>query len=202
VLFTLGSAASAGAQEDNRVAIGIGYTHRLASAQDAHGNGGVGIKWRLGHTESGWNRQFGLGWFATDLDRTVGGRRVSFGELKVRPIVAGYGYTHSFSRAFHITGDVVGGLAFTSFRLSDEAKGTLRSVRGESVDAEISSVIPVLRPEVSLWYDIHPKFGLSIGAGYTIARPRLALVSAGARAFERVNADSFSLSGGLVYRVF
>jgi hypothetical protein len=201
-MVLLAGALPCRAQEKNRFALGVNYTHRLANDEGAHGNGGVGIKWRLGHSEEGWGRQIGLGWFTSDIDRSVAGATLRFGELKVRPFVAGYGYTYSVNRRLHITGDLVGGLAFTSFELEGAADSALRAVRPGALDVDVTRVIPVLRPEVSLWYDVHPKFGVSVGAGYTFARPRLTITSSGSRETERLRADTFAVSGGIVYRLF
>lgn len=196
------AAAPCHAQEANRFAVGVNYTKRVTGAEHGRADGGVGIKWRLGHTRPGWSPQFGLGWFAIELEREVAGRTVGFGELKVRPVVGGYGYTFEINPKTHVTAEIVGGLAFTSFSLADEADRAFRSLPDGPVTADFSSVIPIVRPEVSLWYDVHPKFGVSVGAGYSIARPKLTIASAGAQQTERLRADTFALSVGLVYKVF
>src|SRR4051812_23133827 len=155
VLLTfLASAAPAQAQEKNSFAVGVNYTTRLANDEGAHGNGGIGISWRIGHSEEGWGWEYGLGWFVTDLERNVAGKTVNLGELKVRPIVAGYGYTHRLSPRWYVTGDLVGGLAFTSFGLSSEAENAFRTEAGaERIDAHIGA-IPIIRPEIKTWYDL------------------------------------------------
>jgi hypothetical protein len=198
----LGCAAAADAQENNRFAIGVSYSHRLANDESARGHRGVGIKWRLGHSKTGWDKEFGLGWFSTDVDRKIGGRSVSFGELKIRPIVAGYGYTHSISPKWHVKGDVVGGVAFASLGLSDEADTAFRALDAGGASARVNRVIPVVRPEVSTWYDVHRKLGVGVSAGYTFARPNVTITSAGSRFSERLRADTFSVSAGIVYRIF
>jgi hypothetical protein len=190
------------AQEQNRFAFGINYTHRLASEDLAHGNGGLGVKWRLGHSESGWGRHIGLGWYGTDLERMLDGKQVAFGEVKVRPFVAGYGYTHAMTPKLHITGAVVGGLAFSTFEAHTDGTAALQALHPGAFDADVSRFIPVIRPEVSVWYDVRERIGLSVGAGYTVARPKLTVTSGAFRESERLRADSFALSAGLVYRVF
>jgi hypothetical protein len=199
VIAIIGAASPCLAQEHNRFALGINYTHRLSHSDELRAKSGVGIKWRIGHSDSGWGPHLGLGWFKTDLERNIAGQRMKVGELRVRSFVGGYGYTHSFSPKLHVTGDLVGGFAFTTFEVEPEDDSALDSAE---IDADVSRVIPVVRPEVTLWYDIRPKFGLSLGAGYTIARPKLAITTAGTRTNDRVNADTFAITAGLVYRLF
>src|SRR3954465_4474963 len=91
--LVLGAASSADAQEKNSLAVGGGFTFRGASDETAHGDPSVGLRMRFGHSDPGWGWQFGLGWYSTNFDREIGGRSIETGELKLRPIVAGYGYT-------------------------------------------------------------------------------------------------------------
>lgn len=191
------------AQEHNRFAMGIKYTVRLAADESAHGIGGIGINWRLGHSEEGWGKEVGLGWFSTDLEREIGGRTVTLGKLEVRPFVGGYGYTYSINEKLHVAGNMMAGFAITSFELDDEADAVFRARPQGAVETDVSTIIPVLRPEVSVWYDVHPKFGISVGLGYTFARPTLTITSAGGtREKARLRADTFALSAGMVYRIF
>lgn len=190
------------AQEKNSFAVGVNFTHRLANDDDSHGNGGVGLSWRVGHSKQGWGWTYGLGWFVSDLERTVSGQRLPFGELKVRPIVGGYGYTHQISNRWFVTGDLVGGFAFTTFSLTPEAATTLAAAaHAERVDAD-SSFIPIVRPEVRTWYDINNRWGLTVGAWYAFARPNVTVTTATARDTLHIRADTFSLSTGIVYRIF
>jgi hypothetical protein len=203
VLLTfLASAAPLCAQEHNSFAVGVNYTQRLANDEGAHGNGGIGISWRLGHSDEGWGWTYGLGWFATDLERSVGGKTVTLGEVKVRPIVAGYGYTHRLSRRWSVTGDVVGGFAFTTFDISPEADEALRAeARADRLDTHIGAV-PIVRPEVKAWYDLNRKWGLQLNTWYVLARPKVTITTPVSQETLHVRADTFSVSAGIVYRIF
>src|SRR5262245_64784341 len=55
------TAHTATAQEENRLAIGGSVGHRAAIDADAHGEWTFGLNWRLGHGDSGWGWQAGLG---------------------------------------------------------------------------------------------------------------------------------------------
>ena len=190
------------AQEHNSFAVGVNYTHRLANDEDAHGNGGVGISWRIGHSDEGWGWSYGLGWFVTDLEHTIGGRTVRLGELKVRPLVGGYGYTHRLSERWYATADLVGGFAFTTFGISPEAEEAFRTEsRAEPIETHVGA-IPIVRPELRTWYDIDHRWGITVSAWYALARPNVTITTPVSRETLRIRADTFSVSAGLVYRVF
>ena len=194
--------STAHAQERNRFALGVNYTQRLATDDRAHANGGIGITWRIGHSDEGWGWKYGLGWYAADVERSIGGRDVPLGELKIRPIVGGYGYTHQISQRWFITGDLVGGFAFTSLNLTPEAAAAYGL---ESSDGEVDTgtrVIPLIRPELRAWYDFNEKWGVTFGVWYAIARPKITVFTPAGRETFRFHADTFSLSTGIVYRVF
>lgn len=197
--IVLWAGTSAVAQEQNSFAVGVNYNQRLSNDEDVHGNGGVGINWRIGHSKSGWGWSYGLGWFVTDLERNVAGRKVQLGELKVRPIVGGYGYTHQLSNRWFVTADLVGGFAFTSFNLHDD--GIAPGAAASDAEAHVGAT-PIIRPELKTWYDINRRFGISVSAWYAFARPNVTISSPTSRESFRVRADTFSLSTGLVYRIF
>lgn len=195
----LTAAIPASAQEKNAFAVGVNRTFRLANDESARGEGGFGISWRIGHSDAGWGWSYGLGWFDTNLQTTVGGRSVILGELKIRPIVAGYGYTYPLSDRLFVTADLVGGFAWTRFEIADNAKGG--SAAASVLDSHVGA-IPILRPELKAWYDINHKFGIQVSSWYALARPKLTIVTPAGRESSRVRADTFSLSAGVVYKIF
>ena len=201
--IVLGAAHPVRAQEHNRFAMGITYNLRMSANDDAHGRNGVGVRWRLGHDNAGWGWHVGLGWYSTDIDHTINGNRVTFGKLTVKPLVGGYGYTHRLSERVSIKGALTGGVAFTRLERTLEADRELGIIAAGAGDSRLSKVVPIIRPEASLWYDVHPKVGIGVGAAYTIARPKLAITTS-SRTLEsgRLNADTFTLSTGVVYRIF
>ena len=116
--------------------------------------------------------------------------------------MGGYGYTKLFGRRTSITGDVIGGYAFTSFSMSPAATNAYRSLSGGSgANAQIGSA-PVLKPEVDVWYDLSRRVGVSVNAGYLIVRPRITIDSPLGRQSERLRADAFTVTVGVVYSIF
>ncbi len=197
------ASTNAAAQEHNRLAVGVNFSHRGSTDPLAHGDFGFGIKWRLGHGDEGWGWHYGLSWYATNIDWLAGGTRapLALGELKIRPILAGYGYTRAIGPRLLMTTDVVGGLAYASLNVEDNARDALRQLPTGAASVDVGAIAPVIKPEFSIWYDVHPKFGISIDAGYIIARPRVTVSSALLRESRHFRADTFSFSAGFVYRI-
>lgn len=203
--MTLG-ALPAVAQTNNRFAIGGEFTVRAsdhASQEDAaHGKFGPGLLWRFGHGREGWGFHWGLKWYAVDIDRPIGGLMTGLGELRVRPFMAGYGYTHGITRRLAITGDVLGGYAFSSISLAATAIDVYQRRNGARTISASASNTFVLRPEVGVWYDLNKKVGLNLSAGYMIARPDVIVETTAGSDKRTARADQFSLRVGVVYSIF
>lgn len=203
MLFVLGAMFPAEllAQTKGRVALGASMSSKLAAHSDSDGETGIGFLFRLGHGREGWGWKYGLNWYSTEIERVAGDARLTFGELHIRPILVGYGYTHTF-RQMKVSASLLGGYAFTSFAVRDDFNQLYRSQRAvESIDMETSNVF-ILRPEVSAWRDLSEKIGLNISLGYIVARPDVTIISSAGRDRRGVNADMFTFKVGLVYSVF
>jgi hypothetical protein len=200
LVFAL-SPSAARAQTENVFAVGISGGLSGAPADHADGHPRLGPLVRLGGAQDGWRWKVGFNWYGADLEQDVGGNFRSFGRLRVRPIMAGYGYTRVSGR---VSGTValLGGLGFASFRLDQAFADLYRaSIGGASVRDEVSNPF-VLKPEVSVWIDLDERFGLNFGGGYMISRPSVTLRSPGGDDRRQIDADVFILSAGLVYSVF
>jgi hypothetical protein len=201
LLSVLGASSSALAQTEGKFAVGAQLSTRTATGTDTSGTIGVSLLWRIGQAKSGWGWQYGLNWFSTDVDRSIGGSNTELGELKVRPILGGYGYTHVVGRTA-ITGKVMGGYAFASMRLTPAATDAYHDrVGARSVTADASNTIVVM-PEVSAWYDINSKMGLRVSTGYIVARPNITVRSTAGEDKRRVHADMVTFRVGMVYSIF
>ena len=199
-------AVSAVAQTNNRFAIGgdfkIQATDRASKDDYAHGKLGPELLWRFGHGREGWGFHWGLNWYAVDIDRPIGGLVTELGELKVRPIMAGYGYSYRMNRRLIITGDVLGGYAFGSIGLVPSAVDAYeRRLGAQSVTARASNAF-VLKPELDVWYDLNKDFGLNVNAGYMIARPDVIVDTTTGQDKRTARADQFILKVGIVYSIF
>lgn len=201
LLMALWASSSALAQTEGKFAVGAQLSTRTATGPDANGHIGVSLLWRFGHSKTGWGWHYGLNWFSTELDRSIGGSDTELGTLKVRPILGGYGYTRVVGRTA-ITGKVMGGYAFSSMKLSPSATDAYHDrIGARSVTVDASNTFVVI-PEVSAWYDINQKVGLKVSTGYIVARPNVTVTSTAGEDKRRVRADMFTFKVGLVYSVF
>ncbi len=192
-------------QPENRFALGgefkVKTSDRAAGEDYARGQLGPGLLWRFGTPKSGWGFHWGLNWYAVKLERPVANTAVELGELHVRPVMAGYGYTYLIRR-YAITADVLGGYAIGSMAISDPAAAAYRRALGvSSVEANASNAI-VLKPEIGVWYDITRKVYLNVNAGYMFARPDVEIVTSAGVDKRKARADQFILKVGVVYSLF
>jgi hypothetical protein len=204
LLAAIASAAfvsNARAQEGNTLAVGVNYTARAADAGGTHGSRGVGFAWRFGDGGTGWGWSVGMGWFSADIDRSVAGRSIEFGEMHVRPLMAGYGYTYSFGRT-SVSAQLVAGYAFVSFSPTTAAVEAYREKLGApDVTVKASNTFAV-RPQTSVWVNLSRRVGVNLTAGYVVARPELTIRSSVGEQSLRHRADVVVLSTGLVYKIF
>ena len=192
---------TARAQTNSRFALGADVTVRAAPDAQVHGSKGMGILWRIGHGRTGWGLHWGLGWYATDVEQRIGSRTVEFGELHVRPVMAGYGYTHTRGKT-SITADVLGGPALVSMTLAPGTNDVYREQIGARSVTTRAALTFVTKPELSIWRDISDKIGLNVGAAFVVARPSLTIESSIGEERRRIRADMLQLRVGLAYAVF
>jgi len=198
-------AAPARAQVESRFAIGaeltIAATDHAADQDRGHSSAFPELLWRFGDIQPGFGPHWGLDWYSLDIDRPVGGTSTDLGELHVRPIMAGYGYTWLRDRQA-ISANLLGGYAFGSMELSPGAADAYAARTGaRATDASASNTF-VFRPEVDYWYDINKLFGLNINIGYMVARPDVTITTAAGVDKRTARADQFQVRVGLVYSIF
>jgi hypothetical protein len=195
-------ARPAHAQTEGWLALGGGYTHTSPADSDSTTpHDAVGFAWRFGHPRTGFKWAFGFNWFTTDVLIPIGGDRTTFGRMHVRPFMPGYGYTVVLGRAA-ITGDVIGGYAFDSFKMRATGNDAYRLRLGaEAVSTDVSNAW-VVKPEINLWYDVNKVLGINVNWGYLVARPTLKITSTLGTDTRHINADQYMFKMGVVYKVF
>jgi hypothetical protein len=201
MLMVLLAVPSASAQSEGKFAVGAQLSTRAPAGPDASGHVGVSLLWRFGQSKTGWGWHYGLNWFETDLDRSIGGTNTEFGELHVRPIMGGYGYTRVVGRTA-LTAKVMGGYAFSAMDLAPSATDAYHDRLGaRSITVDAANTVVVI-PEVSAWYDINKKMGLRVSTGYVVARPNVTVTSSAGEDKRRVRADMVTFRVGMVYSIF
>lgn len=197
-----GLGTHAAAQSSGRIAIGASVSSKQAADPDARGKTGISFLWRLGQGGEGWGWKYGTNWYSASLERDLGGTEEDFGDLRVRPFMGGYGYSHRFGRRVKVSAGVLGGYAITSFSMRPTFNDAYRDQLGaETVSARASNTF-VIKPDVSAWIDVNRKIGINIGAGYMVARPTVTVSSSLGEDRRRVRADTLMLKVGAVYSIF
>jgi hypothetical protein len=196
------SVCDARAQTGSRLAVGMSVTARLARSSDASGSANVGFELRIGHERQGWGWQSSFfNWFDTGVREPIAARTVDLGQLRVRPIMAGYGYTWIRGRAA-ITADLVGGYTLNSFELDPAALAEYSQRLGATrIDSKATNAFAI-KPEIHVWYDLNSRFGLKLNGGYLVARPSVVITSSLGEDVRPVRADTFLITIGLVYALF
>jgi hypothetical protein len=189
----------------NRFALGGEFkikTSDRASQEDyARGQLGPGLLWRFGHSKPGWGFHWGLNWYAVKLERPIGGSVTELGELHLRPVMAGYGYTRIIRR-YSITADVLGGYAFGTMDISDPAIAAYRRTFGVPSAYATATNTLVLKPEIGVWYDLTRKVYINLNAGYMLARPDVLIETTAGVDRRKARADQFVVKVGMVYSIF
>jgi len=190
------------AQSEGKVAVGASVSAKSGVAKDTDGHINPGFVFRIGHGGDGWGFDYGLGWYSADLQRTLGTQSTEFGELRVRPVVVGYGYSKRFRYHSRVSAKLLGGYSFNSFKLHPDFGAAYKRVNDASLlGIDVSNTF-VLRPEVSTWFDITRKIGINVSAGYTVARPEATLRTSAGNETRRIRADMFTVRFGAVYSIF
>jgi hypothetical protein len=195
-------ATEAYAQVDNRLALGMSLTSRLTESPGTANNSDLGFELRIGHQRSGWGWENSFfGWFDLGVRQSGTSPEADLGNLRMRPVMVGYGYTKVRGRAT-VTADLVGGFSFNSFDLAPSAAADYQArTGGRNVDGHASNTF-TLKPEVQIWYDLSERFGLRVTGGYLIARPSVTISSTLGDDKRSVRADVFLVTVGVVYSIF
>jgi hypothetical protein len=195
------SAGPAVAQTDNRLALGGSFLTSVAGDSRDTTNNSVTFEMRLGHEHEQWGVAASfLGWYTANFDTPSLSPSRRMGGVRVRPLLAGYGYTFVRGRAA-ITANLLGGFSFNSLHLDDETSADLKRRGATNIDSEATNTF-VVKPEAQMWYDMSPRIGVRLSAGYVVARPTLSVISSLGRDEYKVHADTLLISFGVVYSFF
>jgi len=187
-------------QIDNRLAVGGGITTRIAGSSAAAASSNPGFELRIGHESEGWGWAYSFfSWFDTDIQQPPAISASDLGRLRVRPIMFGYGYTKIRGRAA-LTTDVVGGYAFNSFHLDPSTIADYQRRAASDVHGEATNMF-VVKPELTMWYDLNRRIGIKVNGGYLVARPSVTIVSTLGRDARSIRADTFLITIGVVYSI-
>jgi len=184
---------------DGRVLAGVTFGRVMTTHGDLGGQNTVSPFFRWNSRRDGWGPSFGFSWSSVDLRVPVANRRTSLGEVRLRPVMLGAGYT-VWRGPLRAMAGLVAGYAFNS-----------ASVNG-SLPANTMATLDIDRawaagPKVDFMYAVRPRLAVIASAAYVFSDPRLTARAwtDGALQYERVSrirADSLTLRVGAAISLF
>ena len=146
-----------------RFLVGVNVTHGLTPEDDVGSRWSISPFFRNTPRRVGWGPSFGLNWFTGDIAVSIDGRKTTVGEVKVRPVMAGVGYTIGSGRA-RTTVSLVGGYAFADATVT----AALPAGTTASIDIDDSWVV---RPNVGVTVALTRRLALVGSIGYIYTNP-------------------------------
>jgi hypothetical protein len=138
----------------------------------------------------------GFGWYQADLTLPAVSGSAEVGRLRVRPLMAGVGYTWVRGRAAAGV-SINAGISFNSIRLNDRYRTFFGP--GAEVRVEASNSFAI-RPQLKVEYSVAPKFGVFSSLGYFFTEFDNVIETPVGRFQNEWDASSFNLFvGAMVY---
>lgn len=198
LLIVCAAAAPASAQRRFGVDAGVSVTWVEPASDELSTKARVRPLVRL-TPRRGWGPAGAFNWFDADVDGTLAGVGGPVGELRIRPLMGGVGYTIGSDRAT-ATFSVVGGPSWNRIEF-DEAFRDRLGAAGVPVDSRYTGVSVAVRPGASVTWTLAPRLHLTGFGGYLINRPAFDIQGV-ADDEARWSANSVVLSVGIVYSIF
>jgi len=196
----VGAAPPALAQTDSSIALGLSFAVTTPTNPDAESNSRPGLLLRL-RNSPGLGSAVGFQWFTSAVRTTIAGEETYLGRISVRPVMAGPEYIWERGRV-SASVSLQAGYAFTNIRDTGRAKQVYESGLGVSGVGIGASNAFAWCPNVSLWFDLNPRYAVMASVGYLGIRPTVTTTSSGGTTRERVNLGSVVTSIGIVYAIF
>ena len=201
VLLSVITATNASAQMvtsmARRAGVGGSVGHIFTFDHDVKNGAAFGFNAGLAPAP-GFGPTLGFGWYEEDLtlSRVSGDRDV--GRLRVRPLMAGVGYTWVKDRVA-VNASINAGISFNSIRLDNQYRTFFGPGTEVRVDASNSFA---LRPQLRLEYAVARKMGVYTSAGYFFTEFDNTIETPVGRFENEWDASSFNLFVGVVVYPF
>jgi hypothetical protein len=200
VAALLWAAPPASAQEASSVSLGVGVSVTTPTNDAAGTDVGPGVVIRLSGSD-GFGPTIGLSWFTTPLHTDVDGERVELGNVSVRPLMFGVGYTREISRRLSWHASLAAGIAFANARGTGALKGAFERLGVGQVGVQVSDTF-AWRTGAGLWVDLGPRFGMSLSLAYLAVRPEITITTGVGDRRHSVDLASIVTSVGFTYGIF
>jgi hypothetical protein len=184
---------------DGRFLIGLSVSHVLTPDSD------LGQRWSLSPVirktprRYGWSPIIGLNWYTGDIAVPIGGQQTVVGRIRLRPVMAGIGY--SIGRGpTRTTLGVAGGYAFNSAAVAQDLPA------GTTAAISVTNAW-VVRPSVTLTYAVTRRLAVLTSVGYVYMKPtiRVTLNTNGQQAFHVLGdyrSDYINFEVGTAFSIF
>jgi hypothetical protein len=139
----------------------------------------------------GLSPAIGFDWFQADLASFGGGETLA--RVRIRPVMAGLGYTLASDRV-SVTPSLVAGYAFNSLTITDTGV-----VRGLPVEVANSLV---WRVGVSAWHDVGRRTAINVSTGYVMTGLRLTVLDDARLVELDMSGDTAIVHVGVAYKLF
>jgi hypothetical protein len=179
--------------------VGIGASVGKMFTFDDEVNVGVGGGINVGLSpKPGMGPTIGFGWYQGDLTFSTLTGEAEVGRLRVRPLMAGVGYTWVKDRL--ATGvSINAGVSFNSIRLNDQYRNFFGPGTEVRVDASNSFAV---RPQIRFEYTVARKVGVFSSAGYFFTEFDNVVETPLGRFENEWDASSFNLFAGVMFYPF
>lgn len=149
---------------DGQFMVGVSGSHVLTPDSDLGQRWSVSPVFRPTPRGTGWGPAIGLNWYTGEVSVPIDGRKASIGEVRLRPVMAGVGY--SFGRGpTRTTLSLVSGYAFNSAVSYDNPDG-------RSAEISVSNAW-VVRPSVNFTYALTRRLAIISSVGYVYMDPTI-----------------------------
>lgn len=179
--------------------LGFGAMVGINEPTDADVEGGLEIGGAGGMApEDGWGFDASLGWFEADLRDGRGASARRIGDVNVRPLLGGIGYTWLQGKVA-TTASLTAGVSINSVSLDDALATT--SAGPSAYALEVSNSF-AFRPALEVEYFIARKLAVRGSTSYLFTRPEITFSTPDGRITDRWNASSFTVLAGIVVYPF
>lgn len=182
------------------VGVGAGINFYRPRSDDADSSEGIVLAYRWHAFHSGWGPTFGLDWHTTDFHQPLDGASVPLGSIRMRALLAGFGYTKRIHR-FTASTNVSGGYSFNSLT-TDSGLAPAFARAGTPLLGVSVNDSGVVKPEAAVWYDVFRHVGVGVSLAYLFTRPDETVTTLTGSNVRHINADTWVFTTGVTFGVW
>lgn len=184
-------------KRNHYIDVGVQYNLKLPRGEDVDDQRGVGLAVRVTKPDGvGFTAGFGTESF--DVPGTIGGVGLTVGQLSLRTLSGGILFTRR-AGPLEASAALSTGYGFGSFAL-ERAAGDRYGMQGFfGVEPDTTNTW-VVKPSVSLWFNLNNRWAATVSTSYVTARPTIKFGSG--LPDRKIKADAFAVSAGVGFKVF